>query len=216
METYSRDQQLAHLSAKVCYRVGSAPDAVRTIYAQFKGTEGYDHAVVIPRTLVALKEVFGQYNAVRVIQDRSAFNAQVESQLRKEIASNNGGDAIIVDNVSVQDIAFSDAYEKAVEERMKAEVEVAKVTQNLVRERKYAEIAVVQAKAEADSNLAKAEAQAKAVRLRGEAEADAIRARSAALRDSPRLVELTLAEKWDGKLPSTMVPGTSVPFLNVK
>ena len=42
------------------------------------------------------------------------------------------------------------------------------------------------------------------------------RAKGAALRDNPALVALIQAEKWDGKLPATMVPGSSVPFLNVK
>jgi hypothetical protein len=27
---------------------------------------------------------------------------------------------------------------------------------------------------------------------------------------------LVQAEKWDGKLPTTMVPGQTVPFINVK
>jgi regulator of protease activity HflC (stomatin/prohibitin superfamily) len=215
MQTYSRDQQLAHLSVKVCYRVGSTPEAVRTMYAQFRGTDGYEHAVVVPRTFVAVKEVFGQYNAIRVVQDRAAFNRQVEEQLRREIAANNGGDAVVVDSVSVQDIAFSQAYEHAVEERMKAEVEVARVTQNLEREKKEGEIAVVKATAAANSELARARAEAQAIQMKGEAEGAAIRARSAALKDSPKLVELTAVEKWDGKLPATMVPGAALPFVNV-
>ena len=51
--------------------------------------------------------------------------------------------------------------------------------------------------------------------LRGEAEAAALTAKSAALRDNPGYVALTAAEKWDGKLPQTMVPGSAVPFVTV-
>jgi uncharacterized membrane protein YqiK len=98
---------------------------------------------------------------------------------------------------------------------MKAEVEVARVTQNLEREKKEAEIAVVKANAEANAQLARARAEAQAIQMKGEAEGTAIRARSAALKDSPRLVELTAVEKWDGKLPATMVPGAALPFMNV-
>ncbi|MDV7397162.1 hypothetical protein RZS08_37525, partial [Arthrospira platensis SPKY1] len=64
---------------------------------------------------------------------------------------------------------------------------------------------VIQAKAEAD-----------AVKLKGDAEAHAINARGKALRDNPNLVELVQAEKWNGALPTTMVPGQTVPFINVK
>jgi len=47
------------------------------------------------------------------------------------------------------------------------------------------------------------------------AEADAIRAKGAALRDNPTLIALTSAERWNGILPTTMVPGGAVPFVNV-
>jgi regulator of protease activity HflC (stomatin/prohibitin superfamily) len=112
---------------------------------------------------------------------------------------------LIVESVQVENIDFSDAYEKSIEQRMLAEVEVQKVQQNAEREKVQAEIAVIQAKAQAD-----------AVKLQGDAEAHAINARGRALRDNPALIELVQAEKWDGKLPTTMVPGQTVPFINVK
>jgi regulator of protease activity HflC (stomatin/prohibitin superfamily) len=112
---------------------------------------------------------------------------------------------LIVESVQVENIDFSDAYEQSIEQRMLAEVEVQKVQQNAEREKVQAEIAVIQAKAQAD-----------AVKLQGDAEAHAINARGRALRDNPALIELVQAEKWDGKLPTTMVPGQTVPFINVK
>jgi regulator of protease activity HflC (stomatin/prohibitin superfamily) len=110
-----------------------------------------------------------------------------------------------VDSVQIENIDFSDAYEQSIEQRMLAEVEVQKVQQNAQREKVQAEILVIQAKAQAD-----------AVKLQGDAEAHAINARGRALRDNPALIELVQAEKWDGKLPTTMVPGQTVPFINVK
>ena len=75
---------------------------------------------------------------------------------------------------------------------------------------------MTQAKAQADSALAKAQAEAEAIRVRGIAEADAIKARGEALRQNAQLIALTQAEKWDGVLPTTMIPGGAVPFLNLK
>ena len=37
-----------------------------------------------------------------------------------------------------------------------------------------------------------------------------------ALGTNPNLVTLTQAERWDGKLPVTMVPGGALPMLTVK
>jgi regulator of protease activity HflC (stomatin/prohibitin superfamily) len=126
---------------------------------------------------------------------------EIQDAIQK--AANNS--MLIVESVQVENIDFSDAYEKSIEQRMLAEVEVQKVQQNAEREKVQAEIAVIQAKAQAD-----------AVKLQGDAEAHAINARGKALRDNPSLVQLVQAEKWDGKLPTTMVPGQTVPFINVK
>jgi uncharacterized membrane protein YqiK len=87
---------------------------------------------------------------------------------------------------------------------MQAEVEVQRVNQNLERERTNAQIRVVQAQAEAD-----------ALKLAGEAQAAAIRARGEALRDNPDLVALNAVEKWNGVLPTTMPPGSAVPFIEL-
>ncbi|MDB5553951.1 MAG: Band 7 protein, partial [Rhizobium sp.] len=103
-----------------------------------------------------------------------------------------------------------------IENRMLAEVEVQKLQQNAEREKVQAQITVTQANARADAVRAEAEANAAATRLAGDAEADAIRAKGAALRDNPSLINLTAAEKWNGALPSTMVPGSALPFIGVK
>jgi hypothetical protein len=51
--------------------------------------------------------------------------------------------------------------------------------------------------------------------VNGEAEAAAIEARGRAIANNPLLIDLTRAERWDGKLPVTMLPGGTVPFLEV-
>ena len=99
---------------------------------------------------------------------------------------------------------------------MLAEVEVAKLQQNALREKVQAEITVTQAKAQAESVKAHAAAEADATRMKGEAEAAAIKAKGDALRQNPNLVELIKAERWNGTLPQTMLPNSAVPFIDVK
>ena len=52
--------------------------------------------------------------------------------------------------------------------------------------------------------------------LTGNAEAEAIKARGDALNENPNLIGLVQAERWDGKLPTTMLPNSTVPFMNMK
>jgi len=208
MMSYSHDQQPAAISAKVTLRAKTDAASIRYLFSTYGDLESYKGQVVIPRVSQAVKTTFGQFTAISVVQSRADFNLKVEAAVRAAIESadvERGAAApVIIESVQITNIDFSDAYEHAVEARMQAEVEVAKVTQNLERERKTAEIEVV-----------KAEAAAKATHLRGDAEAAAIRARSDALRDSPKLVELTIAERWNGVLPTTMVPGGGVPLIGL-
>jgi regulator of protease activity HflC (stomatin/prohibitin superfamily) len=210
MESYSRDQQLANLRVSVNYRI--PPDQVATVYATY-GSEGNMVMRLLDRLVPQeTKIVFGRFNAVAAIQERARLNAEVSTAITDGIA-----DApIIVESVQIEDIAFSEAYENSIEQRMLAEVEVQRIQQNADREEVQAQITVIQAQARADAVRAEAQAQADAIKLRGEAEAAAINARGAALQDNPLLVELTKAERWNGTLPVTMIPGSTVPFLNVE
>lgn len=206
--SYSRDQQVAALALSVSYRLPA--DQVVSIYSTFGGEEGVLSRLLDRQVLEEVKNVFGRYNAVAAIQERQRLNADVEAAIRDAVKG-----PIIIVSVQIENIDFSDAYEASIEQRMLAEVEVEKVRQNAERERVQAEIAVIQAQATADARVATAKAEAEATRLRGDAEADAIRARGDALAQNPALVALVQAEKWDGRLPTTMIPGSAVPFLNV-
>ena len=99
---------------------------------------------------------------------------------------------------------------------MKAEVAVKTREQQLETEKIQAQISVTQAQAKADAALAQAKAEAQAIELRGNAEAAAIEVRAKALASNQNLVELTKAERWDGKLPTTVLPGGTMPFIDAK
>ena len=210
--TYSRDQQNADINISVNYRV--IEDQVDELYTDYGGIQGFLDRRITPKVQEELKNIFGTYNAVTAIQQRGKLNSDVQSAIAKAIAA-DGKAPVLISNVQITNIDFSSAYEKAIEQRMLAEVEVDRLKQNLEREKVQAEIATTQAKAKADSVRLAAQAEADAIELRGGAEAKAIAARGKALADNPSLVSLVQAERWDGKLPSTMVPGGSVPMLGL-
>jgi regulator of protease activity HflC (stomatin/prohibitin superfamily) len=205
---YSKDQQTAELIISINYRLPG--DQVEQIYSEYGGEEGVLTRLLDRQVYNEVKNVFGKYNAVTAIQDRSRLVADVQTALQTVIKG-----PIVIESVQIENIDLSNAYEDSIEARMLAEVEVQKVKQNAEREKVQAEIAVIQAQAQADAQLAQAKAAAEATRLKGEAEATAIRAKADALRDNAGLIALTQAEKWDGKLPTTMIPGSTVPFMDM-
>jgi regulator of protease activity HflC (stomatin/prohibitin superfamily) len=208
MQAYSRDQQPADMRVTVNFHVPAAE--VSNVYTNYGSIEALADRVIARKAPQEIKTVFGQYDAVSVIQNRAKFNKDVADAIAKVTDG-----PVTIDSVQVENIDFSDAYEQAVEARMTAQVEVQKQEQNLQQEKIKADIAVTQAKGRADSVKAEAEASAYKTRIEGEATAEAIKARAAALANNPLLVELTKAEKWDGQLPTSMIPGSTVPFLEL-
>ena len=209
MSAYSRDQQPAKIIASVTYRV---PDSeVGTLYNQYQTVDAFVNRVINRQVPTQIENVFGQFNAITAVQDR----ARLIKELTDSVKASMKNDPIIIDSVQVENIIFSEAYEKSVESRMQAEVEVQTEKQKLDKEQINAQIVVARAKGVADSRLAEARAEAEATRIRGQAEADAIKARAAALAQNENLIELTKAERWDGKLPTTMLPNGAVPFLSM-
>jgi regulator of protease activity HflC (stomatin/prohibitin superfamily) len=233
MESYSADQQPANLKVSVTLHV--AADKVPEMYSRFRGDQqAAIDRIIAPHLNEKIKVVFGQYTAARAISARGQLNADSAKALTDAIAYDP---VFVIESVQIEDIAFSPDYIKSVEQRMQAEVEVQKYRQQLEREKVQAEIVVTQAKAKADAVRAEAQAAADAIRFRGladgdaikargtgeaaaiqargAAEATAIRAKSDALGQNPTIVQLMQAERWDGKLPATMLPGSSVPMLTL-
>lgn len=200
MESYSQDQQPAQIAMTVNWSLLPDEKSITEAFSKYGSTDAVHSSVVVPSAQEGFKNVFGRYNSVTAIQKRAMLNAEVYN----EVVKITKGKPIRIESVQVQDIAFSDAYENAVEARMTAQVNVEKKTQ----EKLTAQIA-------ADMQVIQAEAEAKATKLQGDAEAAAIKAKADALAQNARLVEYTAAQKWNGELPTTMVPGASVPFVNI-
>lgn len=208
MASYSRDQQTAEIRLSVNYRVPA--DQVADVYAAYGGLQGLEDRIIMPRIYEEAKNVFGQFNAITAVQERARLNVE----MRAAIANSVKG-PVIIEGVQIENIDFSKEYEKSIEKRMMAEVEVQQLRQNAEREKVQAQITVTKATAEADAVRARAIAEADAIKLRGTAEATAIQARGDALAKNPNLVGLVQAERWNGTLPTTMVPGSAVPMLNL-
>ena len=177
-------------------------DTVRLITVQnqnrrYQELEAYSRDQQPANLTVSVTYVVSDASA---IQERVALNNDFATAVTSAIAG-----PINVISVQIENIDFSEAYEQSVEQRMLAQVEIQRREQNLRTTEVEAQIA-----------RTRAEGEAEAIRLRGEAEAAAISARAEALRMNADLVHLQAVEKWDGKLPTTMVPSTALPFIDLQ
>ncbi len=195
---YSQDQQPANLAVSVNYRMNAG--SMGQIYETYGGEDGVKNRLLSPQVQEEVKTVFSRFDAVAAIQQRERLNVDAFNALQEAVTG-----PVTIDTLQIEGIDFSAAYEKSIEDRMLAEVEVQRIQQNLERERVQAEILITQANAAAEQ-----------IRLRGQAEADAINARGAALANNPLLISLVQAEQWNGILPTTMLPSSTVPIIGVE
>jgi regulator of protease activity HflC (stomatin/prohibitin superfamily) len=209
LSAYTKDQQPVETKVSVTYRILGA--SAEAFYTTYRNEVAWKTAVLDRVVPTQVENVFGKFNAITAVQERPRLNIEIKEAIEAAL-----GDVALVQIVSVQveNIDFDNAYEAVVAQRMQAEVEVAKLGQNLERERIQADIIRTQAQGKADGTLAQAKADAQSIVLRGDAEAQAIKARADALKQNANLVDLITAERWNGVLP-TMMPGATVPMLNI-
>jgi regulator of protease activity HflC (stomatin/prohibitin superfamily) len=88
--------------------------------------------------------------------------------------------------------------------------------QKVVTAKAEAEAQIARAQAQKQSKVLEAEGEARGIELRAVAEAQSIRIRGEALKDNARVIELTVAQRWTGQPPQTILGDRgAVPFFNL-
>lgn len=201
---YSNDKQTMNIEMTVQYQVDkSHVKDIATTYGSLEALESRINSVVIERT----KSVLSRYNADSIISDRASVSAEVATVVEEAIGVQY---FIDITNVALTNIDFSDAYEASVEQSMIAKQEVEKAKAEAEKLLVEAQNKVAIAEAEANAKKAAANGEAEATKIAAEAEAQALATIQAAWEAiAPEVKEIMLREmaieKWDGKLPDTMV-----------
>lgn len=131
-------------------------------------------ALVAPRVYEAVKELTALESAEAIVKTREALKVKTLEAARRKI-----GNILIVEDVVIENIKLSPELEKAIESKMVQEQESKKSI--FIKEK---------AAIEADTLVIKAEGEAKAMNIRAKA-----------LKDNPQMIDLILAEKWNGVSP---------------
>lgn len=184
----SSDLQDVAIATIVNYHV--SPAKVAEIYQQYGDT--YQSNVVEPIIRDTVKSTASLYTAEELVTKRSEFAQKVQLLLSEKLAAKDS----VVEQVNITNFEFSESFSKAIE---------AKVT--AVQEAEAAKNKLEQVKFEAEQTIETAKATAEAQRIQSQA---------LAAQGGKDFVDLKAIEKWDGHLPVQMIPGSSVPFLNVK
>ena len=205
----SKDLQTVKTEVSVQYSIkgDTAPKTFQKI-----GLIGQIEATVIePAIEESVKSVTARYTAEELITKREVVKTQIQLEIQEFIDTTlNNKDiqnGIHIANVAITDFNFSEEFNRAIELKVKAEQEALQAKNEKIRR-------VTQAEAAAAEKQLSADASAYAITVASKARAEAIRREAKSLKSNPELIQLRIAEKWDGKLPQ--YNGTSVvPFLNI-
>ncbi len=227
LSAFSSDIQEVLVSYSMNYQIEKAN--AQKIYKDI-GVDYYN-TVMAPRIQEVVKGVIAKYTAEDLIESREALSVQITNTLVEQLGAFN----IVVVSTSVEDIDFSDAFARSVEEKvvaeqalLKAQTEQAQKTmeqekeaeRNKIKAEAEASVKTIQAQADAEVKKIDAAAEAEAQKLEadakkyaGEKEAEANKALAESLTEA--LIAYYEALGWDGKLPDTVVSGsdTILPVL---
>lgn len=209
MESFSSDIQQVILTVAVNSNISS--DSAGTLYK----TVGMNYLATLmePRLLENVKVVVSQYTAESLIAQRENLSRQILTLMQTDLAPYG----IVISNISVENIDFTDAFEQSVEAKQVATQEKQRAKTIQEQQTMEAEQAAarqkIAAEAEAEVAKTKADAEAYAVRAHAEAESEANKKISESL--TADLVEYKQILQWNGELPTFMGGNSTIPILNM-
>jgi regulator of protease activity HflC (stomatin/prohibitin superfamily) len=183
----TKDLQVVHTDIVVQYRLNAAK--VPQIYKDFG--LNVDEKVLGPAINESFKTVTAKYTSEELVTKRQVVSDEIHQMLKTKVAPFD----IDVSGISLVNFGFSADYQKSIEAKVIATQQTAKAEQDLKR-----------IEVEARSRIAQADGEAKAI---------AIQAAAIQSNGGQNYVQLQWIEKWDGKLPSTVLNGSNGMMLNM-
>lgn len=189
-EASAASSDLQTVNAKVAVNYNLDVQKLQDLYIKI-GLE-YKTKIIDPAIQEEVKAVTAKYTAEQLITKRQEVTDAIQTGLTARLVLHD----IQVTGVSIVNFDFSGSFNEAIEKKVTAEQNALAAKNKLDQIKFEAQQTIETAKATAES----IKIQAQAVNSQGGAD----------------YVQLQAIEKWDGHLPTQMIPGSSVPFLNLK
>lgn len=189
----SKDLQQVWANIVVNYSVD--PARAVDIFVNYRSAEQFGVSIVEPLIRESVKSITAQYTAEELVTKRLEISDRVSGRLSEELPKKGA----ILSQSNLTNFDFSPAFNAAIEAKVTA-VQEAEAQKNRLEKIKY----------EAQQTIVTAEAEAKTISLKSQA---------ASNEKYVQLKELEVREKaiekWNGNLPTQMIPGTAVPFIDL-
>jgi len=189
-EASAASKDLQTVSTKVAVNFNVRADRVAEMWNSV-GKE-YKSVIIDPAIQEAVKSATAKHTAEELITKRESVKEEITSSLRARLSESG---FLNLTQVSITDFDFSKSFNASIEAKVTAEQD-ALASRNKLEQVKY----------EAQQQIEKAKAQAETIR---------IQAAAITQQGGRDYVQLQAIQKWNGELPAQMVPGSTVPFLDL-
>lgn len=185
-ETFTKDVQYSKIQLAVTYSL----DKNKVIDLHQETGPQFVNVVLQPAIVGMLKDTIGTWEAGEIMANREKITSSISANLQKKIDHYG----ILVRQVELVNIDFSDEFEKAVENKQIA----------------------VQRATEAKNRTVQIEEESRQKIITAEAEAKAMEVRAKALEKNKSVLLIDFIQKWDGKLPNYLSTGNgAIPILDI-
>lgn len=185
----SASKDLQTINATVAVNYSLNPAFVGDIYKTIG--KNYEITVIDPAIQESIKAATAQFTAEELVTKRATVRDNMETHIRERL----GNRGVVIEAVNIVNFDFSESFDKSIEAKVVAE-QNALASKNKLEQTKY----------EAEQQIVSAKAQAETIRI----QAEAINSQGGA-----DYVALQAIQKWNGVLPVQMIPGSTVPFINL-
>lgn len=179
-ESSTRDMQTVNVAIAVNYNVNKS--TANSLYQEVG--INFEEVIIRPAMLESIKSAMAQYTAEELITRRSEVSEKIKQTLISKISERG----FIVTGFNITDIAFSDTYNQAIEQKAVAQQQVETAKANLEKQQ------IVN-----QQRISVAETDAEVMRLQNSQITD----NTLRLKETEN--QKAFIEKWNGVLPSTML-----------
>lgn len=201
------DGQEVQMDVTILYSINSEGENVNIIHQRWQNR--YEDDFIRPTTRGFIRDVVSQFRADEIY---GLQRTEMEDSIQSALANRMAEEGLLMSDLLVRDINFSQQFTEAIERAQIAEQDANQARLRVQQIQQEAEQARAQAEGARDAEIARAEGSAQSIVLRARAEAEGLRLVSEQIAANPALIQYQYVQNLSDNVSLVLVPSTS-PFL---
>lgn len=207
------DGQEVFMDLTVLYRVSNNEEDINTLHQKWFNTSigrpDFLDGFIRPTVRSLVRDATSQYTAAGIYGEQ---RTQLASEMEAMIAERFLEEGLILENLLLRNVTFSEQFTAAIEQAQVAEQDARRAEIRVREVEQEAQQNIARAEGERDAAIERARGEAESIIIRAEAEAEALRLVSEQIAQNPELIQYLYVQNLSDNIDIALVPSNS-PFL---